>query len=87
MATGTKGRSAMLATLHRFFDHLFHGQHAAHPRLMPPGDGDAVPVRPGFPDAYHDKLPPAEERHGDQHYTLDPVSHHFVETPASHEQP
>jgi hypothetical protein len=74
----------MLAPLHRFFDRLFHGHHTAHLPLTPPDDGRDVPVRSGIPDAYLDKLPPAEERVGERHYTRDSVSHHFVETADLH---
>jgi hypothetical protein len=74
----------MLATLHRFFDRLFHGHHTAHPPIVPPDDGAEVLLRPGIPDAFLDKLPPAEERGGDRHYTRDPVSHHFSEAADPH---
>lgn len=85
MATCVKGRSAMLAPLHRFFDRLFHGHHTAHPPVVLPAQVPAIPQRPGIPDALLDKLPPVEERHGDQHYARDPVSGHFVAVPDSHE--
>jgi hypothetical protein len=75
----------MLAPLHRFFDRLFHGHHAAQPPVVLSTEAPSIPDRRGIPDALLDKIPPAEERHGDQLYARDPVSHRFVEMPAPHD--
>ncbi len=65
----------MLAPLHRFFDRLFHGRHAADPPVLQPMQVPATPERRGIPDALLDKLPPAGERDSDQYYVRDPFSH------------
>jgi hypothetical protein len=75
----------MLAIFHRLMARLFHGHHPAHAPIVLPAPLAETPLRPGIPDAYLDKLPPAEERHGDQHYTLDPVSPHFAEVADPHD--
>jgi hypothetical protein len=75
----------MLAPLHRFFDRLFHGHHAAHPPVVPPAQNRAIAERRGIPDALLDKLPPLEERHGDQHDARDRGGRHFVAGPDTHD--
>jgi len=75
----------MLAPLHRFFDRLFHGHHAAHPPVILRAQDRAIAERRGIPDALLDKLPPPGERHGDRHDARDPVSRYFVAVPDPHD--
>jgi len=70
----------MSGTFHRLMARLFHGHHGSH-RIIVPGHGaELTPLR-GIPDGLLDKLPPPDERPCDRHYSRDPITHRFVETP------
>ena len=73
----------MIVTIHRLIDRLFAHPHAPRTIVPPPTVTDITP-RGGIPDGYLDKLPPLLERAGDCHYTIDPVTRHFVEVPDPH---
>src|SRR4051794_32479433 len=65
---------------HRFLARLLHRRSSVPPpppplpRTEPSEDWQASP-------------PPGEICASERHYTLDPVSHHFVEMPNQHERP
>ena len=73
----------MIVTLHRLIDRLFAHHHAPRILVPPPAMTDLPPSHAAIPEGVPDKLPPPEDRASDCHYTLDPVTRHFVETPAS----